>query len=270
MKKLLRFEIKQNLRKPPRVYVRSTETGELYGSFSTDATSNFDGFDKLSHEELIELRQYMQNINAVNKYLAPSPANMLTDFRLRLPVLFIETLDQLMDICDQADVELDVFDGIITSIIHQMRIATSKLDNAPKIKALALLNGANIADFKKQTHTEQIQSIFSELQSVYNRSEKLQLKASSLFNKDKSYSPRAIKGMAIGETLPSKWLVACAIDLLLDEMPERIKKFLTINDLFLLWGKPLKDSNYSNEHLINRAKLFESDELIDKLNCVYN
>ncbi|KTC84376.1 MULTISPECIES: hypothetical protein [Legionella] len=264
MKKLLRFELKQNLRKPPRVYVRSAETAELYGSFRTDATGDFEGFDRLSHYELMELKQYMRNINAVNKYLAPSSSNMLTDFRLRLPVNFIETLDQLMDICDSEKVEINIFEGIITSIIHQMRIAASKLDSAPKLKALALLDKANIADFK-QKHHEQIQSVFFELQGISNRSEKLHHKAKLLFNKDKSYSPLAIKGMATGETLPSKWLVACAIDLLMDETPERIKSFLTMNDMFLLWGKPLKDSSYSKEELIERARFFESHELIDKI-----
>jgi hypothetical protein len=265
MKKLLRFEIKQNLHKPPRVYVRSVKTATLYGSFKSDATQDFDGFDKLSQDERRELNQFMQNINAVNKYLTPSSSNMLMDFRLRLPVDFIKTLDELTKICDEEQIELDIFDSVITSIIHKMRITTAKLENTAKIKALALLDKANIADFKKQTHFEQIQSIFSEMQSIYNRSEKLHIKAKTLFNKNKSYSPLAIKGMATGETLPSKWLVACAIEVLLDENPERIKSLLTQNDLFLLWVKPMKDSTFSTENLMTRAALFESKELIDKM-----
>lgn len=154
---------------------------------------------------------------------------------------------------------------MITSIIHQARIATSKLKSAPKMKALALLDKANIADFQKQTHAEQIQSVFAELQTIYNRSEKLHQKALSLFDKDKSYSPRAIQGMATGETLPSKWLVACAIDLLIDEQCVRVQSLLTANDLYLLWGKPLFDSTYTQEKLIDRATLLHQTELIEKL-----
>lgn len=265
MKKLLRFEIKQNLRKPARVYVRSVESNELYGSFKTNEPNEFDGFEKLSQDELLELRQYIQNINAINKYLSSTHPVVLTDFRLKLPAQFVDTLLKLSAICEQEKIELDIFDSIITSMAHQMRIATSKLEGQPKMKALALLDSANIADFKKQTHVEQIQSVFSELQAIYNRSEKLHEKAKSLFNKDKSYSPLAIKGMAIGDTLPSKWLVACAIDLLLDETPERIKSLLTENDLYLLWVKPLKDSNYSNAELIERAHLLKVDGLIKKI-----
>jgi len=37
-----------------------------------------------------------------------------------------------------------------------------------------------------------------------NRSEKLHEKAVALFDKDKSYSPLAIKGIANGETTPAK------------------------------------------------------------------
>jgi hypothetical protein len=265
MKKLLRFEIKQNLRKPPRVYVRSAETKELYGSFTPETMESFEGLEKLSKPELLELKQYMQNIKAIHKYLKPSNSNMLTDFRFRLPAQFVEMLDELTDLCEEEDVELDIFDNMITSIVHQARIATSKLKGSAKMKALALLDKANIADFQKQTHAEQIQSVFAELQTIYNRSEKLHQKAQALFKKDKSYSPRAIEGMATGETLPSKWLVACAIDLLIDEQCMRVQTLLTTNDLYLLWGKPLFDSAYSQEKLIERAKLLQQTELIEKI-----
>jgi hypothetical protein len=270
MKKLLRFEIKQNLRKPPRVYVRSVETKELYGSFTPETMKSFDGFEKLSKLELLELKQYMQNIKAIYKYLKPSNSNMLTDFRFRLPAQFVEMLDELTELCEEEDVELDIFDNMITSIIHQARISASKLKGNAKMTALALLETANIADFQKQTHAKQIQSVFTELQTIYNRSEKLHQKALSLFNKDKSYSPRAIEGMAKGETLPSKWLVACAIDLLVDEQCKHAQTLLTANDLYLLWGKPLFDSTYSQEKLIDRAKLLQQTELIEKIQNQYS
>lgn len=265
MKKLLRFEIKQNLRKPSRVYVKSVDSKTIYGSFQINSPDDFDGWDKLSFEENLELRQFIQNINAVNKYLRPNASNAMADLRFRLPIEVIEALEDLQVLCDDNNVPLDIYDSMVTGIIHQMRIATSRLENSPKMKALAILDKVNIADFKKQTHVEQIQSVFAEIQSIYNRSEKLHQKALTLFNKDKSYSPMAIKGMATGETLPSKWLVSCAVDLLIDEQLERVKSLLTENDLYLLWAKPLKDSTYSKEQLLQRAKLLKSDELIKKL-----
>ena len=270
MKKLLRFEIKQNLRKPSRVYIKSIDLKTIYGSFQMDAPEDFDGWNKLSTEETIELKQFIQNIRAVNKYLQPSASSALSDFRFRLPVDFIETLEQLEIICHDEGIELDIFDGIMTSIIHQMRIAVAKLESTPKMNALALLDKANITDFKKQTHTEQIQAVFSEIQAIYNRSEKLHQKALILFNKDKSYSPLAIKGMAIGETLPSKWLVSCAVDLLMDENIERVSSLLTVNDLYILWAKPLKESTYHQNNLINKAKKLKLPELVKMIEMLYS
>lgn len=265
MKKQLRLEIRPNLRRSPRVYVKSVDLKTTYGSFHMDETNTFDGWEQLSIEQTIELKQFMQNVSAVYKYLKPEHSTNLADFRFRLPLDFMGTLEELEIICHQEGVNIDIFESIITSIIHQMRIATSQLTDAPKMKALALLDKAKIADFKKQTHCDQIKSVFSEVQTVYNRSEKLHKKAITLFNKDKSYSPLAIKGMATGESIPSKWLVACAIDLLIDENNYVLSTLLTANDFYLLWAKPLNESNYKEIDLLSRAERLEVEGLIEKI-----
>ena len=256
MKKLLRLEIKQNLRKPPRVYVKSTDFKTTYGSFRVDETESFDGWNNLSTHQQIELKQFMQNIRAVYQYLTPSPANALTDFRFRLPLDFIDLLEKIEVICHGEQVELNVFDAMITSMIQQVKIAVTKLSGERKEKALELLDRANLAEYKKVDFSNQIKAVFSELQAVHNRSEKLHAKAKELFSKDKSYSPMAIKGMAEGETNPSKWLVACAIDVLIDERKEALKTMLSHDDLFMLWAKPLLNNDYSKESLLKRATPF--------------
>jgi hypothetical protein len=265
MKKQLRLEIKQNLRKPPRVYVKSTDLKTIYGSFHVDETGGFDGWEKLTPEQTVELKQFIQNVTAVYSYLKPSLAHSLADFRFRLPMEFIDTLEQLEMLCHQENVDINIFDAIIPSIIQQMKIATSKLTDTAKIKALALLDKAHIADFKKQDHSDQIKAVFSEFQAIYNRSEKLHQNALKLFNKDKSYSPRAIQGMAQGETLPSKWLVACAIDLLIDEKKEILISMLSSDDLFMLWAKPLMTANCKKEVILEKAKILESVDLIERI-----
>ena len=75
MNKLLRFEIRQNLRKPSRVYVKSVDLKVIYGSFQINEPDSFDGWDKLSINETIELKQFMQNITAVYHHLHPTPQN---------------------------------------------------------------------------------------------------------------------------------------------------------------------------------------------------
>lgn len=267
MKKLLRFEIKQNLRKPSRVYVKSADLKVVYGSFQMNDPKTFDGWDKLSINEAIELKQFMQNITAVYQHLRPTPQNALIDFRFRLPYEFTETLDQIEIICHQHNVDLNIFEPMIASIIQQLKIAVSKLSGQSKEQALTILNKANLAEYKKQDFTNQTQSVFAEIQSIFNRSEKLHIVAKELFKKDKSYSPLAIQGMAHGETAPSKWLTACAIELLINEKPEILFTILTEDDVFMLWAKQLLDQGHEPESMIKKILHLSKNELINKIEC---
>ena len=269
MKKQLRLEIKQNLRKPPRVYVKSTDLKTTYGSFHVDETEGFEGWGQLSTEQSIELKQFIQNVTAVYKYLKPSPANTLTDFRFRLPYEFMNTLEQIEIICHGENVDLNVFDSMITSMIQQIKIATSKLTGEAKEQVLELLDRANLAEYKKIDFSTQIKAVFSELQSVHNRSEKLHQKAIHLFDKDKSYSPLAIKGMAEGETTPSRWLVSCAIEILIEERLDIMNSMLSIDDIFMLWAKPLLDNSKSLDDVLIKAQLLNKDKLISKIKNYY-
>jgi hypothetical protein len=109
----------------------------------------------------------------------------------------------------------------------------------------------------------QIQGIFAELLHVHNKSEKLYEKAKSLFGKDKSYSPKALESMASGESNPSKWLVSCAIDLLLDEGND-VNSLLSEDDLFMLWVKPQLDQHLDNDRIIQRLSHMNLADLIKR------
>jgi hypothetical protein len=124
---------------------------------------------------------------------------------------------------------------------------------------------ARTPEYKKLDLTLQIQAVFAELLAIHNKSEKLYEKALSLFDKDKSYSPKAIEGMATGESIPSKWLVACAIDILIDEKLDVLKTTLSTNDIFLLWAKQLLDNNHSYITLVERAQPISNNMLIDTI-----
>lgn len=266
MKKLLRLEIKQNLRKSPRVYVKSIDLKTIYGSFHVDIPDSFEGWGLLSTEQTIELKQFMQNVTAVYEHLKPSPTNTLTDFRFRLPYEFLDALEQIEILCHKEKVEINVYESMITSMIQQIKIATSKLSGHSKEQALAFLDRVNLAEYKKIDFNTQIRAIFAELQAIHNRSEKLHLKAKELYNKDKSYSPLAIKGMADGDTTPSRWLVSCAIDILIDERNAPLDSMLSSDDLFMLWARPLLKEEFSKEVLLSKAqKLEKNKSIMDKI-----
>ena len=115
----------------------------------------------------------------------------------------------------------------------------------------------------KIDYSSQIQGIFAELLHVHNKSEKLYEKAKSLFGKDKSYSPKALESMASGESNPSKWLVSCAIDLLLDEGND-VNSLLSEDDLFMLWVKPQLDKNSDKSQIVQKLYCMNLEGLSER------
>lgn len=252
--KYLRFDVKRNLNRSPRIYVKSLDLKVTYGTFPSDQPSQFDGWNQLSEDQTIELKQYIQNLNTVKQHLGILALNEQTDYRLRLPNSFIEAVNAIHKLCEESSLELDIFEPILSAIVQQIKIVVAKLPIEPKTKALSILDHLGLAEYKKMDYSRQIQAIFSELISIPNKSEKLHETAKKLFEKDKSYSPRAIEGMAKGETAPSKWLVACAIEILAAEKLAVLKTILSEDDIFMLWAKPLVDHDKKDvlTHLINQ------------------
>lgn len=254
MQRVLRFEIKQNLRRAARIYVKSQDMKLSYGYFHADDPSTFDGWDKLSPEQITELTLFIQNIEAVNTLFGEKESSKLIDFRFRLPIDLVAVINELTSIISDKKIEFNLFESAITGMMQQLKIAVAHLPDDTKRKALTILDKVGLAEYKKQDLSSQIQAVFSELLALHNKSEKLHEKAKVLFEKNKSYSPRAIEGMAKGETLPSKWLVACAIDLLLDERHSVMEAVLSENDLFVLWAKPLLDHGIPQQIVISKAE----------------
>lgn len=164
------------------------------------------------------------------------------------------TINELTSIVSDEQIEFNLFESAITGMIQQLKIVTTRLPDDAKHQALAILDKVGLAEYKKLDLSFQTQAIFSELLALHNKSEKLHEKAKTLFQKDKSYSPRAIEGMAKGETLPSKWLIACAIELLFDEKQPIIETIISEDDLFMLWAKPLLDHGFDRNVLASKAR----------------
>lgn len=250
--KNLSFNVKRNLSKSPKIYVLSVDKKITYGSFSADNTKEFSGWGALSAAQKSELLQYMQNMQCIKKQFGLTGLNEQTDFRLRLPNSLIQCINEINIMSTENEIEMDIYQPIMQSIIHQLKVASQKLPEQEKEKALDLLNKIGVSD-NKMDYSSQIQKIFSELVHVYMKTEKLQDNALELFKKDKLLSARSIDSIAQGLIQPTKWMTACAIEILLKERNELIKKILTDDDFFMLWAKPLLDNDFSKEKLLNKA-----------------
>lgn len=264
MKNLI-FNVKRNLKKPPKVYVVSPDKKITYGSFTAINPAEFDGWEALSIEQTIELKQYMHNMNAISHYFESQGLNEQTDFRVRLPISFIECINKISAIAFKNDLELDVFEPMITTIIQQLKIVTSKLPSEDKQRALGLLEQVGLTEYKKIDYSTQIQSIFTELLSIHNKAEKLEVLAKELFNKDKGISPKSIDAIATGQLSTSKWLTACAIEILRQENPITLNSFLSPDDLFMLWAKQLLDRGANYNDVLTKANSIGASELVSKI-----
>lgn len=115
-------------------------------------------------------------------------------------------------------------------------------------------------------YSKKIQGIFTELLTITHKSEKLETAAKELFNKDKILTPKSINKIACGNMPTTKWIVACAIDILITERPTAVKKFLSPDELFTLWASPVLNYTTDNTTILKKAGLVDNSILIEKIN----
>ena len=267
--KKLSFAVKANMNKPPRVHVQSADKKTTYGAFQANDCTEFNCWEKLSPEESIELKQYMNNLIAIEHYFSTRSLGEQKDFRIRLPGSFIEAISKLSIICLEDNINLDVYDAMISAAIQQLKIKTAHLSDEKKQRALTVLNQIGLSENSKPDVSMKIQAVFSELLSIHNKSEKLHQKAISLFGKDKSIAPKTIEEIAKGELSTSRWLVACAIEILLEEKPDILQKSLSDEDILFLWANPLLKNSISKEELFRKLESLKNGEyLIKKLDSL--
>ena len=264
MKNLI-FNVKRNLKKPPKIYVLSADKSITYGSFSASNPEEFDNWGGLSTAQKIELKQYMHNMNAISHHFDKSGLNEQADFRLRLPASFIQCVNEIDELAFNRDIDLDIFEPLIVSMIQKLKIVTAQLPEFEKKLATAALERVGLAEYEKIDYSRQIQIIFAELMTIHNKTEKLKLTAKILFDKDKGVSPKTIESIATGELSTSRWFVACAVEVLLKEKLDFLKTGLSPDDLFILWAKPLENSSITKEEVRIKATLLGKPELLAKI-----
>ena len=245
--KLLRFETKRNLKSVPRIYVRSRAKNICYGSFHADKPEEFEGWEQMSQAEILEAKLYIHNLDAVKNYLGTALLDNQTDYRLRLPQPFADAAEKISQLCVKENVDVNIYRAIILSVTQELKICANQLSDESKTEALSILSQLNLGDHSKADYKHKAQAIFSELLSVHNKVEKLKEQAKVLFDRDKQYLSNAIKNMAIGEVVPSKWLTACAIVILIEEKSTVLKGMLSENDVFLLLAKQMIDNDRADQ-----------------------
>ena len=251
---LLNVQIKRNQFKAPRIFISSATTKKLFGSFSADNPKTFKDWDKLTIAEACELKHIMDNFEAIKEYLGSDALlEVLSNIRLVLPMHLIKIIEHISLLVQEAETGLNLYEGMILAIIQNLKGTVAKLPFAQKKEALRLLDTLGLAEYKKKDYSDEVKAIFSELLSIFNKSEKLNTTTVALFGKSKSFSHLTFEALAQGENPPSKWIIACAIDVLLSEKLQVVLKMLSVDDIVTLWAKPLLSNNQS-EYVYKRIK----------------
>lgn len=254
------------MNKPPRVHVQSADKKITYGAFQANNCSEFTNWDQLSPEETIELKQYMNNLNAIEHFFSTKALSEQKDFRIKLPGSLIQAITEISIMCIEEGSNLDIYGAIISASIQQLKVKASGLSNNKKQLAFSILDQLGLSENNKPDLLLKIQAVFSELLSVYNKSEKLHQKALTLFGKDKSLAPKTIEEIAKGGLSSPRWQVACALEILLEEKPDIIQKLLSNEDILFLWAIPLlKNQTPIKDLIVKIDKLQNSEKLKNKL-----
>ncbi|WP_199741699.1 hypothetical protein [Legionella sp. km535] len=171
---------------------------------------------------------------------------------------------------------------ILTINNEQIRITTFLTDEPGNIKLGIdapgiLVNREEVYKRKLEHHqpeqsdklsidySKKVQEIFTRLNSITHKSEKLETAAKKLFDKDKILTPKSINKIACGEMNTTKWIITCAIDVLITERALSVKKVLSPDELYQLWAKPLLNHATDYPAILNKARLVNDPILIEKI-----
>lgn len=184
----------------------SSDKTITYGSFSASNPDEFTGWDQLNTIQKIELNQYMQNMRVIYNYFGEQGLNEQSDFRLRLPLSFISCINEINIMATNNQIEMDIFKPMVMSLIQQLKVVSKKLPEPDKSKVLELLEKLGLSEQNKMDYSAQIQAVCNSLLTIFKKSEKLELLAKELFNKNKILTPKSIEQMDCGlrDTAPFK------------------------------------------------------------------
>lgn len=116
------------------------------------------------------------------------------------------------------------------------------------------------SDFPKK-----IQALFTALLSVTNKSEKLEVAAKKLFDKVKILTPLTLEQIARGDRPTTKWIITCAIDVLINEQSTAVQSLFSLDELFIFWARPLLNRKFNPQELLQKVTYMEMPLLLEKI-----
>lgn len=236
MKESLQITLRKNRRSEDLIQIaRKQKKDNVIHSFqqSSPALPEDELFD---HQELFEIQWFDQMVKFFIEHMQAN-ATDLERYRLFMPEALYDAMVKLSIVCDEHGVDYRPMDSMLKSIINKIKVTEKKLFEKTGVTSDVLADINYIeTEASPEKEMQEAAVIFNRLLTIPDFFEEFQAIAKETYKKDSSVTIGHIKGYAKGHTLPSKWVYACAIDVI-----GKYDNPLTLIDedsLLHLWVKP--------------------------------
>jgi hypothetical protein len=263
VKESLQITLRKNRRSDDLIQVaRKAKGDKIMNSYnqSSDAIPEENPF---SEAECFEIEWFDEMLKFFLERMA-CDATDLERYRLFLPENLYQAMFKLAKTCKAHGVDYRPMDSMMKSIINKIRVTEKKLFEKTGIQydTLSDINYQEKISVSEQLSqdAEKIFKALIEQPDFYNCFNEL---AQSVYHKTHNTKPGHFKGYAQGHTLPSKWVFACAIDVISANLNPTT--MIDENALFDLWVKPGFRSGKIPDEILEKLKLWQcSPTLIEK------
>lgn len=252
MKETLQITLRKNRRSEDLIQIARKTKGENISYSYGQSNPPLPEEAIFSEAELFEISWFDQMVKFFHEH-QDTTATDLERYRLFLPENFYQAIYELHKKCQKHKIDYRPVDSLLKSIINKIKVTEKNLYEKTGITSNVLsdINFKDLAEYsdKHNSSTLLLFKKFIELPEFYNQFKRI---ATNEYKKNPNIKMGHFKGYAQGHALPSKWICACAIDVIAQsESPFNI---LNSEELIDLWIKPKLRSGFELSQLLSRLK----------------
>lgn len=252
MKETLQITLRKNRRSEDLIQIARKIKGDKISYSYGQSNSPLPDDATFSDGELFEISWFDQIVKFFHDH-QDTNATDLERYRLFLPENFYNAIYELHKKCQEHKIDYKPVDSLLKSVINKIKATEKRLYEKTGIMSNVLkdIKFKDLAENSSSHNTSTISLFkkFIETPDFYN---KFKIIATKEYRKNLNIKIGHFKGYAQGHALPSKWICACAIDVIAhSESPLNI---LNLEEILDLWVKPKLRSGFELSQLILRLQ----------------
>ncbi|WP_058532884.1 hypothetical protein [Legionella saoudiensis] len=256
MKETLQITLRKNRRSEDLIQIARKTKGENISYSYGQSNPPLPEEAIFSEAELFEISWFDQMVKFFHEH-QDANATDLERYRLFMPDNFYQAIYELHKKCQEHKIDYRPVDSLLKSIINKIKATEKSLYEKTGITSNVLkdIHFKTLAENSEKHNSSALLLFkkFIEIPDFYNQFKQI---ATNDYKKNPNIKIGHFKGYAQGHALPSKWICACAIDVIAQsESPFTI---LNSEELIELWIKPKLRSGFELSQLLSRLKEINS------------